>query len=83
MTGVLFVNIPERCSVCEFKKETNEGYTFCKRLGFDYHVNKYIRSLSNGKPDWCPIKQMPSKINTVIGCEYIDGWNDCIDCICE
>lgn len=52
-------------------------------LGFDYHVNEYMMSKPIGKPDWCPMKEIPEKFPSNIGDYYADGRNDCIDKIAE
>lgn len=57
--SILVIDTPERCSMCEFLKKTDEGYCYCGRLDFDYQVNEYMKSTPKGKPDWCPVKDIP------------------------
>ena len=59
--SILVIDTPERCSMCEFFKKTDEGYCYCGRLDFDYQVNEYMKSTPKGKPDWCPVKDIPEK----------------------
>lgn len=42
-------------------------------MGFDYHVNEYMMSKPIGKPDWCPMKEIPEKFPSNIGDYYADG----------
>ena len=44
----------------------------------------YLPDISSEKPDWCPRRELPEKIdenNTYTDQEYYraQGWNDCID----
>lgn len=86
--AILIMDMPERCSMCEFLHRTDEDYRYCGRLGFDYQVNEYMMSTPKGKPDWCPLKEIPEKKmvrNFSIGTDdyaqqgYQQGWNACID----
>ncbi len=71
--GIIVVDIPERCGKCEFIY-TNK---YCMASNFD--------ALTGGdKPDWCPIKPLPEKIEYKTRHElsqesFAQGWNDCID----
>lgn len=88
--GYILVNVPERCSMCRYMYRTNEDYCFCKAegRGFDYQVNEFMQSKPKGKPDWCPIRELPEKkeptqfpISPFLPWQYTDydkGWNDCI-----
>lgn len=83
MKAVLIMDMPERCSMCEFIKKTDEGYCYCGRLGFDFSVNDYMKSTPIGKPDWCPLKEIPQEDNNSYYPDeyqdgYADGWNACI-----
>lgn len=80
--SILVMDMPERCSVCEFLRRTDEDYCYCGRLGFDYQVNEYMRSTPKGKPDWCPLVELPQKMaeeNRWFSEDYAKGRNDCID----
>ena len=59
--SILVIETPKRCSMCEFLKRTDEKYCYCGRLGFDYQINEYMTSTPKGKPDWCPVKNIPDK----------------------
>ena len=87
--SILVIDTPERCSMCEFLKSTDEGYCYCGRLGFDYQVNEYMRSTPKGKPDWCPLREVPQR-KFYNECEissfthdnkvcFIDGYNTAIN----
>jgi len=83
MKAVLVIDMPKRCSMCRFLFRTDEGYCFCNTpgLGFDYDVGDYMQSKEKGKPDWCPIKELPEYRDDKHCCynhEYYTtmGWND-------
>lgn len=76
--SILVIDTPERCSMCEFLKSTDEEYCYCGRLGFDYQVNEYMRSMPKGKPDWCPLRDLPEKYYPV-SMNFESGFNACID----
>ncbi len=59
--SILVIDTPERCSICKFLERTDEDYCYCGILEFDYQVNEYMKSTPKGKPDWCPLKAVPSK----------------------
>lgn len=90
--SILIIDTPERCSMCEFLHRTDEDYCYCGRLGFDYQVNEYMRSMPKGKPNWCPLKEFPERkeriqycgngvigINDMSKSRFNEGWNACID----
>lgn len=88
--SILVIDTPERCSMCEFLKRTDEGYCYCGRLGFDYQTNDYMKSTPIGKPEWCLLKEVPNKYPekdyTPMETEqymegYEDGYNACINSI--
>lgn len=60
--SILVIDTPERCSICEFLRRTDEDYCYCRRLGVDYQVNEYMRSTPKGKPDWCPLRNLPERM---------------------
>lgn len=76
--SILVIDTPERCSTCEFLRRTDEDYCYCGRLGFDYQVNEYMRSTPKGKPDWCPLLDLPEKYEPV-SMNFERGFNDCLD----
>lgn len=72
--GYMLVKLPERCSMCRYMYRTDEDYCFCsvEGYGFDYQVNEYMQSKPKGKPDWCPIKELPKNISTSRGRAIIE-----------
>lgn len=87
--AILVIETPKRCSMCEFLKRTDEKYCYCGRLGFDYQINEYMTSTPKGKPDWCPVKNIPEKkkprriYDNNLGHFHVSafdkGFNKCID----
>ena len=76
--------------MCRYMESTIEDYCFCSAEGyrFDYQVNEYMCSKPKGKPDWCPIKEIPVRLEE-LKCphsmsdyqrkEFSRGWNACLD----
>lgn len=82
--SILVIDTPKRCSMCKFMRNTDEEYHYCRVLGFDYQVDDYMMSTLNGKSDWCPLVDLPEKMNADDYLDddrepYTNGWNDCID----
>ena len=70
--AILIIDMPESCKDCKLRF-TDEWCDFCayanpERDGVWHYVTK------NSKPDWCPLKPLPPKLDN-------EGWNDCIDTI--
>lgn len=63
--SILVIDIPERCSMCKFMRSTDEEYHYCRVSGFDYQVDEYMRSTPKGKPDWCPLHEVPKKLDFI------------------
>lgn len=80
--AVLIVNMPEQvCQKCTLCYETEDDEYMCCAAG---------KLLPDGeKPDWCPLRELPEKKETVHSQEcytnsyFTDemnaGWNACID----
>ena len=79
--GIILVDIPERCDGCEMCG-TLIGKVICVAM------IKRIHDI-NARPEWCPIKPLPKKINPYDFCDNRTctanerGWNACIDSILE
>lgn len=89
-TGIIVVDVPERCSMCRYMYRTDEDYCFCKveRYGFDWQVNEFMSSKPKGKPNWCPIRPLtckkevlrqPHSMGDFERKGFARGWNACID----
>lgn len=81
--SILVIDTPKRCSMCEFLKEYNKDH-YCSRLGENDVVDEYMQSTPKGKPNWCPLKEMPEKKKFNLTEGEFDtgkryGYNDCID----
>lgn len=74
--AVLVIDMPEKCAWCQLGRLFGtEGAAECTDTN---RVNRNCESV----PDWCPLRPMPEKMNCIPG-EFEDGWNACIDEICE
>ena len=86
--AVLVMDMPESCKKCVFCRGLNacklKKYLVGDRICTIYTVDKQI--MEGGKPDWCPLRELPEKIPELkSGYEEIsksihrDGWNACLD----
>jgi len=79
--GLIILDIPENCSECPLQYEDYENQHWCNQ------TNDIISDI-NSKPDWCPIKSIPEKIefktrHDTNSEHYAKGWNKCIEEILE
>ena len=82
--GIIVVDMPESCENCVFSGThavpLNDHY-FCRILTMGIILNCK-------KPDWCPVKQMPERLEE-LKCPhsmsdyqrkgFSRGWNACLD----
>ena len=81
--GIIVLDeIPEKCNQCNFwfAKATVPVEYRCMGLQREITENE----LTKKKPDWCPIKKIPERIdehNTHYDSDYYraEGWNACLD----
>ena len=59
-TGIIVVDMPERCNQCKFwfAKATVPIEYRC--MGLQKEITE--KNLTEEKPDWCPIKEAPIKL---------------------
>lgn len=92
--AVLVIDMPESCEKCCFCRGLNacklKKYLDRDGLTTVFTVDKQI--IDGTKPDWCPLKPMPSK-RLVVALDGVSslsewnlngqgrGWNACIDAI--
>lgn len=72
---ILVIDMPDDCVECNFCVELST-HDRCVAVG------KSIFTLE--KPNWCPLKPLPEKMEGYNSIkwqwgEYEDGWNHCID----
>ena len=80
--AILVIDMPNSCNECKIR--FNDEYSnWCP---YDNpEPNGVWQYVENGtKPDWCPLKELPKKLegNNSIKYqwgEYEDGWNHCLD----
>lgn len=79
--AVLVMDMPECCVDCccgYFERYTKELNLVCGATGEDAN--------NVGKPDWCPLRELPEKANHPDYCDngrFDKGWNACLDEILE
>lgn len=77
--------MPHNCKECDimFKGDYSD---WCPSKNARTDVYDYI--ITNTKPDWCPLKELPEKHNNIRTWDeyyngYDIGWNNCIDTILQ
>lgn len=83
--SVLIMNTPENCLDCQFCYELDEGVEACCSISDDDKDTSLMKKIDceygycQGKPDWCPLKELPNKKNWgEIFNGNVKGWNDCL-----
>jgi len=84
--AILVIDMPSCCNECKIRVD-DEYSNWCPYDNSEPNgVWKYV---DNGtKPDWCPLKPVPKKLDRNDSIyyqwgDYEDGWNHCIDCIVD
>lgn len=84
--AILVIDMPSCCNECKIRVD-DEYSNWCPYDNPEPNgVWKYV---DNGtKPDWCPLKPVPKKLDVDDSIYYQwgdheDGWNHCIDCIVD
>ena len=80
--GIIVVDVPETCGDCACCRYDGQYDRYCGVNGKDLMNIDW----NSKKPDWCPIKEMPSR-KQVPGCFFLMdevygkeiGFNDCLD----
>lgn len=81
--GIIVVDdIPENCFKCKMKRRPY-GITFpedrvCVITGESVYYYK-PNNINGTKPDWCPIKPIPDKMQSEGISIYAIAWNECLD----
>lgn len=83
--NIILDSIPARCVSCS----CYDSFTVRGDTGFCLIKNRNVENGDKfGRPDWCPIKEMPNKKSEfemdILEHESFDfgkraGWNECID----
>ena len=88
--SVLVIDIPENCLDCQFCYELDEGVEACCSISDDDEDARLMKKIDcehgycQGKPDWCPLMDLPEKDNgdyptNTFDAGFVEGWNQCID----
>ena len=83
--SVLVIDTPENCLDCQFCYELDECVEACCSISDDDKDTSLMKKIDceygycQGKPDWCPLKELPNKKNWgEIFNGNVKGWNDCL-----
>lgn len=63
--GIIVVDVPKNCFQCEFKKRPSVSFTgdmICIVTGKSIYPN-HPQNVNGDKPDWCPIRPIPEKMD--------------------
>ena len=80
--AILVIDMPNSCNECKIRFD-DEYSNWCPYVNPEPNgVWQYVEK--GAKPDWCPLKEMPEKLegNNSIKYQwgdYEDGWNHCLD----
>lgn len=88
--SVLVIDTPENCYDCQFCYELHEGVEACCSIMDDDKDKSLMKEIDceygycQGKPDWCPLIDLPEKNNGDYPANTFDvglaeGRNQCID----
>lgn len=88
--SVFVVDTPENCIDCQFCYELDEGAEACCSIMDDSKDKSLMKEIDceygycQGKPDWCPLMDLPEKDNgdypaNTSDAGFAEGWNQCID----
>lgn len=69
--AVLVVDMPNTCWKCSLIVEKENGSKMCPITGCTL-ISR------DGKFSWCPLKEMPDKVEVFMD-DWADGYNACID----
>ena len=75
--GIIVMDIPEKCEYCELAKYVTCNDRFCMPMQKYVYIEQMYR-----KPDWCPIKKIPEKIEVLKyphSMKFSRGWNACLN----
>lgn len=84
--AILVIDMPDSCRDCSLVYG-NDISDWCLVMGH-FNGDVYGHTTNNTKPNWCPLKELPEKMEGYNSIkwqwgEYEDGWNHCIDCLID
>lgn len=78
--AVLVMDMPSSCDKCPLCFDNYGKCDLCAATG---RLDKYVDMIYeevikiDNKPNWCPLKEVPSEIyNNICNGEYLDGYDD-------
>ena len=90
--GIIVVDIPEKCKYCPFSVNRIGAEHYCYIVESTGNNDAFSHPISTGqyysKPDWCPIKEIPARLEELKQPHSINdyqrkgfsrGWNACLD----
>lgn len=71
--AVLVIDMPECCDDCKLSDYSDSWELYCCYTG---------EAVDKIKPDWCPLKPVPKKVQVMYGDDSQDwdkGYNSCVE----
>lgn len=72
--AVLVMDMPDRCNDC-YAVHMSQNGKFCRA------AKEHLQPKAE-RPDWCPLRELPEKVNHPDYCDngrFDKGWNACLD----
>lgn len=80
--SILVIDTPECCCQCRFSGADGDYCYLKENMVSDSNAISEEEYL-NKKPDWCPLRDLPEKLDEDIEdyeeMYYVGGWNECIE----
>ncbi len=82
--AILVMDMPERCDKCRLllKIPQKDGLALCLARPTNGQEEYNPKREKSWRPDWCPLRELPEKINHPDYCDngrFDKGWNACLD----
>lgn len=66
--------------------DTPDNCCYCPCAGTSMVCQATNREVSGGRPEWCPLQELPERKSeefgqTIINAARAEGWNACLDAI--
>ena len=89
MKAIAVIDVPTRCDECPCC-HTNENWYGDILSAECFLKYKYLNEKTFEKPDWCPLRMLPDKLNNadflpadrlgdLCSLHYASGFNDCLN----
>lgn len=78
----LIMDMPKNCAECSLCSSQDDEY-FCISDDFEHYLGtRFASHNATERPNWCPLRELPQRVEEAIGTGNMFkaiGWNECID----